>query len=151
MKRFSALLLAAAVTIGSSGLSFASTPADPADGIDALRSEASAAITATQWARFSTHLVDALKADQPALRNAAMRLVIEYSDMVNVRAARFDIVRVYRDGSDAQARRMAVVALGSMNDAWVNDFLRRSLKFEKSETLKKTIRATLADRAVETA
>jgi len=148
MKRFSALLLAAAVIIGSSGVSLAATSAAPGDDvIQSLRAEASSAVTQAEWSRFSANLVDALKTEEHALRNAAMRLVIEYGEKVDVGKATFDIVRIYRDGDDIQARRMAVVALASLNDNWSNDFLQRSERFEQSETLKKTIRAVLSERA----
>ena len=153
MKRFSALLLAAAVTIGSSGLSagtaqaYTSVVPDGDERIASLEAEASAAVTKVKWNRFSANLVDALKTGEHALQNAAMRLVIEYGDRVDVDRAKFDIVRIYRDGDDEQARRMAVVALASLDDSWSDDFLQRSVRFERSETLKKTIRAVLADKA----
>lgn len=149
MKRFSALLLAAAVTIGSSGIAQASTFAAP-DGdeeIASLEAQASSAVSEAEWNRFSDSLVDALKNGEHALQNAAMRLVIEYGEQVDVSKAKFDIVRIYRDGSDMQARRMAIVTLASMNDSWANDFLQRSVRFEQSDTLKRTIRAALADQA----
>ncbi|NNF03362.1 MAG: hypothetical protein HKN17_02750 [Rhodothermales bacterium] len=149
MKRFSALLLAAAVTIGSSGIAQASTSAGPdeEERIASLEAQATSAVTKAEWDRFSASLVDALTSGERSLQNAAMRLVIEYGEHVDVGEAKFDIVRIYRDGSDVQARRMAVVTLASLNDRWTTDFLQRSVRFEKSETLKKTIRAVLADRA----
>lgn len=147
MKRFSALLLAAAVTIGSSGYASASVAPNEDDVIRSLETQAKSAVTTVEWNRFSANLVDALKTGEHSVRNAAMRLVIEYGDRVDVSKAKFDIVRIYRDGTDVKARRMAVVALGSMEDSWTDDFLQRSARFERSETLKKTILAVLADKA----
>lgn len=153
MKRFSALLLAAAVTIGSSGIAYATASAtafagpDGDDRVEALEQAAAEAESSADWARFSAGLVEALGTEEHALQNAAMRLVIEYSEKVDVSKARFDIVRIYRDGDDKQARRMAVVALASLNDGWVDDFLKRSARFEQSETLNRTIRGVLAGKA----
>lgn len=40
---------------------------------------------------------------------------------------------------------MAVVALGQMQSRWAIGFLERSLRFEKSPTVRRTIRAVVHD------
>lgn len=99
--------------------------------------------TAAQWTVFSNNLVDALTSEHDGLQEAAMRMVIQYGDQVRVDDAVFDVMRIYRDHNDENMRRMAVVALGEMNSKWAINFLKRAERFEKSETIKKTIHAVV--------
>lgn len=102
-------------------------------------------MTQAQWHAFSKNLVRAMATDNQGLRTEAMRLIIQYAPQVDVDAARFDLMRVYRNHSDERARRMAVVALGKIQDPWAMGFLRRAVQFEQSECVRQTITAVLAE------
>ncbi|MFT4605533.1 MAG: hypothetical protein ACI9W4_002274 [Rhodothermales bacterium] len=121
------------------------------DGIGEIRTQLEAArnagvvLSADVSASISRVLAEALESDHRGLETAALRLVIAYSDVVEVgRPAVFEIVRLYRDNEDDNVRRMAVVALGATADAWGLDFLERSLPFEDVHAVRHTIRASLA-------
>lgn len=100
--------------------------------------------TAARWEAFSTNLVAALQSDMDGVKSAAMQMVIRYGDQVNVDKALFDVVRIYRDHENDNMRRMAVVALGAMDNAWGLDFLERSQRFEKSPKVQQTLYAVVA-------
>ncbi len=96
-----------------------------------------------KWEAFSNNLVKALASNHKGLQQSAMRLIIQYDKQVNVDRAVFDVIRIYRDSEDECMRRMAVVALGKMENAWANDFLKRSVRFERSPVVRSQIRAVL--------
>jgi hypothetical protein len=79
-------------------------------------------------------------------RVAALRHIIR--DGANTKFSRADVyhvVRIYRDHADDDIRRMAVVALGQMNDGWAIDFLTRSTHFERTPKVLHTLIAVLDD------
>ncbi len=100
-------------------------------------------VTSAQWKSFNQNLVQAITSDNEGLKLAGLQMVIKYGTAVDVSAARFDIVRMYRDHDNERVRRMAVVALGAMEDAWALDFLTRSLAFERSALVRRTMEAVL--------
>jgi len=147
MKRYYTLLMGAALALNLAGTSVANPvfSANEDEAIKALEASAVRALSESQWDQFSDNLVDALKTSHPGLQQAAMRLVINYSDDLNVEEAVFDVMRIYRDHPDENFRRMAVVTLGSMQSDWAIKFLERSVRFEKSETVRSTIRAVVSE------
>ena len=91
---------------------------------------------AATWVAFSDNLVKALQTtDNLGLQCSALQHVAAYGDRVDVDAAKFDIVRLYRDHSDSRVRMAALAGLAQMSDGWVADFLLRSARFEKDEHL----------------
>jgi len=99
-----------------------------------------------QWKSYGEQLEIALASDHLGVQNAALRLVIAYSDNLNLSSeAVVDVMRLYREGSTEQVRRMAVVSLSQINSSAAIGFLRLSFDFEKSETVKSTIGAVLND------
>lgn len=125
-----------ALTLFATTTAFA---ADPAARLQAPAADAAAA----QWTAFSENLVHALQSGHDGLQRGALRMIIQHGDRVNVDAAVFDVVRIYRDHDDDNMRRMAVVALGQMDHAWATDFLKRSERFEHSSTIRHTIAAVV--------
>ncbi len=104
---------------------------------------------AAQIEAISSAVGEALETSHFGLQTSALRLVITYAeDIAFARTTVFDVVRLYRDHKDDRVRRMAVVALGELNDAWGTDLLKRSLRFEKSAPVKHTIAAVLAEAKV---
>ncbi len=71
-------------------------------------------------------------------------MIIFYGDQLDVKASVFDVVRIYRNHEDDRMRRMAVVALGKMQSQWAIGFLTRSLGFEKTPAVRKTMQAVIA-------
>jgi len=111
---------------------------------ESLVAGAHVAASTAQWRRFSVNLVQALKSSHDGVQATAMKFVIQYADHVDVSEAAIDVMRIYRNDSDVNRRRMAVVALGSMKSTWAIRFLERSAQFEKSEIVTRTILAVLA-------
>lgn len=140
MKKFSALLVAAVMSFGTFTSAFAAL-----SPVSEFNADAASMVTEERWDAFSDRLVEALASDNTSLQQSALRLVIQYGDKLDVRDGVFDVVRMYRDGSDKQLRRMAVVALVHMDSEWAIDFLKRSAAFEKNETLRRTIVAAVAE------
>ncbi|HLT47894.1 MAG TPA: hypothetical protein VK002_11745 [Rubricoccaceae bacterium] len=87
------------------------------------------------WDAFSENLVAALQGDNLGLRCSALQHVVTYGARVDVRAAKFEVVRLFRDHRDERVRMLALAALAQMHDGWVADFLVRSARFEKDEHL----------------
>ena len=88
------------------------------------------------WAHFSQNLVVALKADNLGVRCSALQLVATYGgDRVDVRGARFEVVRLFRDHPDKRVRMSALAALTQIDDRWVTDFLFRTARFERDPRL----------------
>lgn len=90
---------------------------------------------AAAWDAFGANLVAALQADNLGLRCSALQHVVTYGDRVDVRGARFEVVRLFRDNPDERVRLLALAALSQMHDGWVADFLVRSARFEKDARL----------------
>jgi hypothetical protein len=97
-----------------------------------------------QWDSFSHSLVDGIASDNEGIRTSAMRLSVQYAGRVDVTDALIDVMSIYRNHADDNVRRMAVVTLGSMNSSLAKGYLELSQQFEKSPTVKRTIRAVLA-------
>lgn len=85
-----------------------------------------------------------LSSDDDDLREAGLRHVIRDGAATKFsRVDVFNVVRIYRDHADDNMRRMAVVALGQMNDAWALEFLARSAHFEKTPHVLHTVLAVI--------
>ena len=110
----------------------------------ALVASEAAAIDAATWKAFSTNLVHALKMDNDGVKVAAMQYVIRYGDKLDVGAAVFDVMHIYRNHKDDQVRRMAVVALSRMQSRGAIGYLRLSMEYEQSEIVRHTIQAVVS-------
>ncbi len=118
----------------------------PAELVEAeMTGTATANVDASVWKTFSDNLVEALASENDGFKAGAMRLVIQYGAQLDVDDAAFDLVRIYRDHANERMRRMAVVAIGASGNEWALDFLRRSLRFEKSPAVLHTLASVIAD------
>ena len=107
--------------------------------------EVRAHVTREQWDTFSDNLEKALACGHEGVQQGALRMIIFYGDNLTIsRAAVHEAVRIYRDHEDDRLRRMAVVALGKIQDPWGLDMLKRSVRFEESPSVRQTILAVLA-------
>ncbi len=99
-----------------------------ADTIDLTPPSADADESA--WAQFGANLVVALKMDNDGVRISALHHVARYGERIDVRDAKFEMIRLFRNDKDRRVRLMALNALSKVQDAWVADFLYRSAHFE---------------------
>ena len=107
-----------------------------------------ATLSDAEWKAFGQRLARTLTSAHEGLPEDALRLMIQYGPRLEMgRTAVLDVVRVYRDHPNENLRRMAVVALGRMGNAWSFDFLERSLPYEKSPAVRHTLQAVLAAHA----
>ncbi|NNE70175.1 MAG: hypothetical protein HKN29_07390, partial [Rhodothermales bacterium] len=121
----------------------AMTPAPEVDCCG-IPSERAVNMSEADWQAYTDRVFDALT--QPIFTDAALRAVIQYGDRLAAdRGDVISLVRVYRDGEVLGHRRMAVIGINSLDDAWGIDFLSRSYQFEKDQVLKYTVAAVLAD------
>jgi hypothetical protein len=97
------------------------------------------------WDRFSENLVNAIQSDNPGAQQAAMRLVIQYSDKVDVNDALNDLMHIYRYSENTKERQLALVTLHKIGSDYAMDFARRNMKFETDEKILKMSSACLSD------
>jgi hypothetical protein len=137
MTRAIALLLALAVAAPAlAGSTAPNTPEWPTPEVTWKKAD---------WDAFSQNLVVGLATDNDGLRASALQMIIRYGENLDVRAATFDVVKIYRSHPDERMRRLAAVACPRLNDAWAMSFLRMSEPFEGSDTVLHTVRALLAE------
>lgn len=129
-------LFTLALAVGLAAPSFADTPELPTPA---------PAWAEAEWAAFSTNLVHALASDNEGLKASALQMIVRYGDHLDVRAAEFDVVRLFRSHRDERVRRLAAVACTRLKSRWAVGFLRQSESFERSERVRGTIRALLAE------
>ena len=97
------------------------------------------------WERVSENLVIGIKSDNPGVQQAAMRLVIQYADNLNMDDAVLDMMRIYRFNEDSKMRQLALVTLHKIGSEYAMDFAKRNLKFEADEKILKLSQAAICD------
>ena len=102
-----------------------------------MASNASAQEREVDWEAFGKNLVKAIQSNNEGLQRSAMCMIIRYADYLDVKEAKFDIVRVFRSHKNPKVRQLAMVTLYHMQDAWAMGFLKRNIKFEKNECILK--------------
>ena len=146
------LLPALALLVGLAAAPVTAQPAPPDDATvlaDLERTLHDPAYRATlseaEWAAYGDALEDALASDNRGVREGALRMVIFYGDALDInRKGAYRLTRIYREDDDDRMRRMAVVALGQIDSAWGLDLLRRSVRYERSPEIRRTMLAVLA-------
>ncbi|HEX9658909.1 MAG TPA: hypothetical protein VGA18_01365 [Rhodothermales bacterium] len=97
-------------------------------------------MTATQWSEFSDNLKKAVASENLGVQTGALSQIIRYGhDLDFDDMTVFNVMRMYRDNEDPKVRRMAVVALGNMDNAWSIEFLDMLSRYEADPTIKKTM------------
>ena len=97
------------------------------------------------WDRLSENLVHAIQSDNPGVQQAAMRLVIQYADKVDVTDAVNDLMYIYRYSDNTKERQLALVTLHKIGNEYAMDFAKRNMKFETDEKILKISNACLCD------
>lgn len=146
MKRTTAMLAGALLVLSLTMPATATPPSgdDPEAVLAQLHESAGEAVAKARWDNFSKNLVEALSMKHDGVREAALRMIIQYGDRLAVKDAVFDVMRIYRDHDNVYLRRMALVALGEMKSTWAIRFLERSEAFETVPELQHTIRAVVS-------
>ncbi len=145
MKKVTVFAVAMLFVLGMTTVQANSVVSDDNKAIEQLKEDASNAVESGKWDAFSENLVVALKSDNDGLASTAMGMVIRYGNSLDVENAVFDVMRIYRNHDNESMRRMALVALGQMNNDWAINFLERAERFEGNPVLRQTIRAVVAD------
>ena len=97
------------------------------------------------WELISENLVVAIQSDNPGLQQAAMRLVIQYADNLDMDDAVLDMMRIYRFNEDTKMRQLALVTLHKIGSEYAMDFAKRNLEFEADEKILKLSQACICD------
>lgn len=97
-----------------------------------------------KWQQASRNMVYGLKHGPDGLQQSILQNIIRYSDHLRVKEAVFEVMAIYRRHPDERVRQLALVTLSKMNSNWALSQLERSVKFEKSLKLRKTICAILS-------
>lgn len=105
-----------------------------------LANPATRTLSPTQWMEYGKRISEALASEHDGLRQGALRMIIQYGEVLDLdRTAATEVVKVYRNHRNNRLRRMAVVALGQIQEPWSMDFLRRSIPYEKTPSVRHTV------------
>lgn len=102
----------------------------------------------TDWVAFSENLVVGLGGDNEGLKLSALQMIVRYGDHLDVRAAEFDVIRLFQDHPDQRVRRLAAVACGRLKSNWAMGFLRMAEPFERDARVRATIRSLVRSQAL---
>ena len=100
---------------------------------------------ADKWEVFCENLCYCLKMNNEGVRNSALQHIVTYGEYLNMDAAVFDVVRIFRNSKDERVRQLALAALHKMQNGWAMNFLKRSIDYEKSPTIKKQLRIIVSE------
>jgi hypothetical protein len=104
-------------------------------------------LTPEEWAAFSERISYALASHHPGLQAGAMRQIIAYGHHMTFRNDDvLEVMRLYRNGDTESVRRMAVVALATMNSEFAMTYIERMVNFEKVDQVRYTMRSILQER-----
>ena len=97
------------------------------------------------WKLVSKNLVRALASENEGLQQSAMEIFVRHADRLDINAAVYDVMRVYRNHPSPRVRKLALVTLYKMQNKWAMEFLKLDLRFQDDETLKRMVAAILLE------
>jgi hypothetical protein len=97
------------------------------------------------WTLISENLVNGIESGNPGVQQAAMRLVIQHADKLDMDDAVMEMMAIYRFSDDRKMRQLALVTLHKIGSEYAMDFVRRNLKFETDEKILKISQAAICD------
>lgn len=97
------------------------------------------------WELISENLVVGIQSGNPGVQQAAMRLVIQHPEKLDVNNALNELMHIYRFDDDTKMRQLALVTLHKMGNEYAMDFAKRNLDFENDEKIIKLSQAALCD------
>lgn len=100
---------------------------------------------AVNWKLVSKNLVRSLATGNDGLRQSAMDFFIKHSDRLDINAAVYDVMHIYRNHKDERVKKLALVTLYKMENKWAMEFLKVDLRFQDSEELKRMVAAILQE------
>ena len=100
---------------------------------------------AVDWKRVSKNLVRSLASENEGLRQSAMDFFIQHADKLDIDAAVYDVMHVYRNHKDEKVKKLALVTLYKMQNKWAMEFLKVDLRFQDSEELKRMVAAIVQE------
>jgi len=137
-RRFTELVLLTTVC----GAFLAATPVSAQD----WTADRDTVLTAEGWAQFGKNVSDAIYEGNAGQRQTALRHIVQYGQYLRLdRELVFEVMRIYRNHKELRMRRLAVLALGNMNDRWAIEFLEMLEPYEEHPELKDTIRRVVAE------
>jgi hypothetical protein len=93
--------------------------------------------TETDWEAFSVNLEKALKSGHPGLQQSAMQRIIAYGDKLSIDDGVYYIGRIFCYGTDAQERRLALIALAKINTMRSMGYIYKGMVSENNDSIKK--------------
>jgi hypothetical protein len=97
------------------------------------------------WELISENLVVGIQSGNPGVQQAAMRLVIQHPEKLDVNDALNDLMHIYRFSDNTKMRQLALVTLHKIGSEYAMDFAKRNLEFESDEKIIKLSQAALCD------
>ncbi|NUO82405.1 hypothetical protein HUU05_20205, partial [candidate division KSB1 bacterium] len=70
---------------------------------------------------------------------------VRHSDQLDIQAAVYDVMRVYRNHKDVRVRKLALVTLYKMQNKWALEFLKIDLRFQDDKELKRMVAAIVRE------
>lgn len=131
--------------VGVTNVQATAVISDEDEAIAQLNQNAVTYVESGKWEAFSENLVLSLQSEYDGVKSAALGMIIRYGNQLDVDEAVFDVVGIYRNHDNENMQRMALVALGNMENNWAINFLERAQRFEESPVLQQTMKAVIAD------
>ncbi|MEK7727333.1 MAG: hypothetical protein AAB354_02905 [candidate division KSB1 bacterium] len=100
---------------------------------------------AVNWKLVSKNLVRSLASENEGLRQSAMDFFVQHADQLDINAAVYDVMHVYRNHKDERVRKLALVTLYKMQNKWAMEFLKVDLRFQDSAELKHMVAAIVQE------
>lgn len=92
---------------------------------------------------FSKNILTALDSENDGLKISAMQQVLKYKDLIDINKSAVALMRIYRSSKYEKVRKLALVAIHSIQNDWALGILKRDLYFEKSPAIKDLMIAVL--------
>ena len=145
MKKTTVIAAVMLLALSMTSVQASNLASDEQEEIAALNQNAITYVEAGKWDAFSENLFVSLQSEYDGVKSAALGMIIRYGDQLDMNEAVFDVMKIYRNHENEKMQRMALVALGQMNNDWAIEFLERAHRFEDSQVLRQTIRAVISD------
>jgi len=102
-------------------------------------------VKSADWQKFSKNLEEALNMKNVGLQTSAMQMIIKYGNKVDVDNSALNLVRIYRMNKNEKIRQLALVTLHAMQNDWALGIIKRDIRFESSEKIKRMMVAIIAN------
>lgn len=97
------------------------------------------------WKTVGKNLVRAPASGNEGLRLSAMEFFVQHADKLDLDAAVYDVMHVYRTHKNLRVRKLALATLHKMQNKWAMEFLKVDLRFQESEELRRMVAAIVRE------